>query len=129
MIPLNENQNADFEYSNRNSRKPRKNISPVFLGALLIAGGLIASYFFLFRKLQMMAERVAQISYSIKTLLLGPMLILFGLFYMIIRPTTPNLTDSREKKWFYLFLIMMLLVMGGVYFWVKQYASTYGYFL
>jgi H+/Cl- antiporter ClcA len=129
MIPLNENPNAGFEYSNKNSRKPKKNISPVFLGSLLIAGGLIAGYFFLFRKLQMMAEMVEQISYSMKAMLLGPMCILFGLFYIIIRPKSPNITDSREKKWFYLFMAVMLLIMAGMYFWIRQYALTYGYSL
>lgn len=129
MIPLNENPNADFEYSNKNSRKPKKNISTVFLGSLLIAGGLAASYFFLFRKLQMMTERMEQISYSMKAMLLGPMCIVFGLFYMIIQPKSPNITDSREKKWFYLFMTIMLLVMAVMYFWIKQYAAAYGYTL
>ncbi|RQO67721.1 hypothetical protein DBR43_24705 [Pedobacter sp. KBW06] len=123
------NQNEDYEFVNHASRTPKKKISPVALGLIFIAAGLVCSYFFIYQKLQQMAEHSASISYSKKAMILGPMLLIFGLYYAVIRPDDLNVMSPRDKKWLYLFVAVFIVAMIALYEWFKTIASGYGYSL
>lgn len=128
QIPEN-NPNSDYEFVNHSSRTPKKKVSPVLLGLLFIAGGLVCSYFFIYQKLQQMAEHATSISYSMKAMMLGPVLLIFGLYYALIRPSDINPQSPRDKKWLYIFIGIFIVAMIVLYEWFKTEAQGYGYSL
>lgn len=123
------NQNEDYEFVNHASRTPKKKISPITLGLLFIAGGFVCSYFFIYQKLQQMAEHSASVSYSMKAMMLGPMLLIFGLYYAVIRPDDLNPVSPRDKKWLYIFVGIFIVAMIALYEWFKTIARGHGYSL
>ncbi|SHG97775.1 hypothetical protein [Pedobacter caeni] len=126
QIPAN-NPNEDYEFVNHNSRKPKKAISPLLIGVLFIAAGLLSSYFFIYQKLQQMAEHAPSVSYSVKTMMLGPVLLIFGLYYVLVRPSDLNAQSPRDKKWLYIFIGIFIVAMIILHEWFKAQANGYGY--
>lgn len=124
-----QNPNKDYEFINHNSRKQKKKISPVLAGLLLIAGGAVLSYFFIYQKLQQMAAHEPSISYSLKMIMLGPMLLIFGLYYILVRPADVNQQSARDKKWLYVFIGIFIVGMIVLYQWFSSMARGYGYSL
>jgi len=122
-----QNPNKDYEFVNHNSRKPKKAISPLMLGLIFIACGAVASYFFIYQKLKEMEAHADAISYSMKLLMVGPMLVIFGLYFVLVKPSDINAQSPRDKKWLYLFVGIFIVAMIILYQWFSKMAEGYGY--
>lgn len=121
--------NKDYEFVDHSSRKPAKKISPLFLGLLFLAAGIGCSYYFIYEKLQQMAQHSTSISYSVKMIFLGPTLLLLGLYLMIIRPKDFANDLGMGRKWAYFYIILFIVAMIAFHEWFKATAMGYGYSL
>ncbi|MCW3465992.1 hypothetical protein [Chitinophaga nivalis] len=107
---------------------PDKTYSPVWVGLVMLGGGIVAAYFFIYRNYALMKAGAREITYSVKGMMLGPVAIIFGLYYLLIRPTALNPVSRRDRGWLYVFIVIMMATIAGLYFAEKSFAAEHGYF-
>ena len=101
----------------------------VLIGSFLILLGLVLGYFFIYRKVEQMKLQ-ADITYSMKGMLLVSFSIVFGIFYLIFTPAGAGAwkdLTAKEKPFFIGALVLSALVFAGLAYWFNTQLIAYGY--
>lgn len=126
-----ENPNEPYEYHNKNSRKPANKYRIRLLGLGLVAGGAILGYFLIFQKIQQMAEGAKHVQYSMKGIMISPLLLSLGLFLLCAPPkiAASAMQPGGKSKWVWILLTIILGCCCLTYFFVQQEIHQHGYML
>lgn len=120
------NDNQPYEYHNKYSRKPLK---PWLIGLVFIVIGSLFGYYSIIRVLQQMAERAESVKYSVQGVLIGPFMLVSGLFLLFAPKdiAAEVMKPGGKSKWIWL----VFIIVGGccvlTYFLFKHQAAKYGY--
>lgn len=108
--------------------KPSKT-KKVLVGCFLVVLGIVLCYFFIYQKIQEMKLQ-QDITYSVKGMLLVPVCIVFGLYYILFTPSGSGaLKDlsAKEKPYFWGAMAVFLLASAGLFYWFSLQLKAYGY--
>lgn len=101
----------------------------ILYGLLSLAAGAGFIYYFILRPLEAMAQRQDDLRYSLKGVGIGPFLVMFGLYLLIMRP--PNLKPaemSKRQRVVYWVMVGVSILLGILAFiWFKHRANELGY--
>ena len=81
-------------------------------GGLLLTGGVLWMVFYLGGKARALAIGAAAVEYGYLAVLVGPLAVALGLFYLLVRPGTlqgVQAMNRRERLWFLVFLAVGIL--------------------
>ena len=81
-------------------------------GGLLLTGGVLWTVFYLGGKARALATGAAAVEYGYLAVLIGPLAVALGLFYLLVRPGTlqgAQAMNRRERLWFLVFLAVGIL--------------------
>tara|TARA_A100001391_G_scaffold69_2_gene123 strand:+ start:27124 stop:27720 length:597 start_codon:yes stop_codon:yes gene_type:complete len=76
-------------------------------GGLLLTGGVLWTVFYMGGKARALATGAASVEYAYAAVLVGPLAVSLGLFYLLVSPGTlqgVQAMNRRERRWFLLFL-------------------------
>lgn len=115
-------------YHNKLSRSPVK--KKLMLGASLIIMGLAMGYFFVYLKVVDILNHAEQVNYSYKAMFIVPFSLVFGIYYMLCRPSGANAWKDMESKDKPFFVITMILAFGSffcLWYWFEQLLKQNGF--
>jgi len=101
----------------------------ILYGVISLAAGIGFIYYFIWRNLEAMAQKQDDITYSLKGVGIGPFLVVFGLYLLILRPPSlkPNEMSVRQRIVYWV-MVGLAVVLGIVAFmWFKHRAAQLGY--
>ncbi|MEO6315893.1 MAG: hypothetical protein ABIO53_13165 [Chitinophagaceae bacterium] len=113
------------------SRQPKapRNTRKILIGYGMVLLGFVLGYFFFYRKIEEMKMHET-FSYSMKGLLLVPLCIVFGVYYIIFTPAGAGAWKDltpREKPYFIGALVLVALITGVLAYWFQTQLTAYGY--
>ncbi|MEO5684230.1 MAG: hypothetical protein ABIQ88_16435 [Chitinophagaceae bacterium] len=111
------------------SQKKRFKPGPIIGGCFLILLGLGFGYFFIYRKLEEMKLQ-QDFTYSMKGMMIVPLCIVFGFYYIIFKPAGAGAwkdLTKREKPFFIAALLLSLLSFAGLAYWFSHQLTANGY--
>lgn len=100
-------------------------------GWVMLVGGALWTLFYAGSKVRAMAAGAASVEYGYLAVLIGPVAVALGLFYLLIRPGTlqgVQAMDKREQIFFLIFIVTGVLAGVGLGAWLSAQAEAYGYF-
>ncbi|MGB4812092.1 MAG: hypothetical protein WBP13_06380 [Methylophilaceae bacterium] len=115
-------------YHNKLSRDPAK--KKFLMGAGLTVMGLAMGYYFVYLKVLDILNHAEQVNYSYKAMLISPLCIVFGLYYMLCRPSGANAwkeMESKDKPFFVITMILAFGSFGGLWYWFELLLKQNGY--
>lgn len=101
----------------------------ILYGLLSLAGGIGFIYYFIWRPLEAMAQKQDNLSYSLKGVAIGPFLVVFGLYLLIMRP--PNLKPAemlpKQRVIYWVMIAASILLAIAAFLWFKHRVGELGY--
>ncbi|MFC6330153.1 hypothetical protein, partial [Alloalcanivorax gelatiniphagus] len=100
-------------------------------GGLLLTGGVLWTVFYVGGKARALAAGAASVEYAYAAVLIGPLAVSLGLFYLLVRPGTlqgVQAMNKRERIFFLMFIVTGVLAGVGLGAWLSSQAGIYGYF-
>ena len=99
-------------WRHRQAGSPPSPPSAATPGGLLLTGGVLWTVFYLGGKARALATGAAAVEYGYLAVLIGPLAVALGLFYLLVRPGTlqgMQAMNRRERLWFLVFLAVGIL--------------------
>ncbi len=126
-----EKQDGKFIHShmhhNSSSRRPAR--AKIIIGTMMVLVGLIFAYFFVYQKIQAMRQH-EDFTYSVKAMIIVPLGVVFGLYYIIFQPSGngawKNL-EPKEKPSFIVTLVVFFISCILLAIWFNSQLKKYGY--
>jgi hypothetical protein len=99
------------------------------LGVLVLAGGVAATYYFILCPILAAAHHEAKVSLSVKGVMLSPVALGIGVFYIALGPRAPRVLAGDQKPTAAVWIIMALVCAADscLYFWLKNQLMASGY--
>jgi hypothetical protein len=99
------------------------------MGAISFVLGIGFIYYFIWRVLEAMAHKQDNLTYSYKGVGVGPFLVVFGLYLLILRPPSlkPNEMLPRQRVVYWVMVGVSLVLSISTFLWFKHRAVELGY--
>jgi hypothetical protein len=107
--------------------QPTRNKS-ILMGLISFALGIGFIYYFIWRVLEAM-DKKQEITYSYKGVGIGPFLVVFGLYALIMRPSSfkPKEMSPRQRVVYWVMVVVSLATSISIFLWFKHRAVELGY--
>jgi len=101
----------------------------ILYGLLSLAGGLGFIWYFILRPLEAMAQKQDNLSYSAKGVGIGPFLVVFGLYLLIMRPASvkPGEMLPKQRVIYWVMVGLSFALAIGTFLWFKNRVGELGY--
>jgi hypothetical protein len=108
--------------------QPTRN-KPILMGAISFALGIGCIYYFIWRVLEAMVKKQDNLTYYYKGVGIGPFLVLFGLYVLIVRPPSlkPGEMSPRHRVVYWIVVGVSFVLSILTFFWFKHRATELGY--
>ncbi|SFE07572.1 hypothetical protein SAMN05518672_104388 [Chitinophaga sp. CF118] len=110
------------------NNQPTSNKS-ILYGVISLVAGIGFIYFFIWRILEAMAKKQDNLTYSLKGVGIGPFLVVFGLYLLILRPPSlkPDQMLPRQRVVYWVMVSLSLVLSVLTFLWFKNQATQLGY--
>ncbi|MFT4094320.1 MAG: hypothetical protein QM640_11840 [Niabella sp.] len=105
------------------------NKNQIAVGLTTIIAGGVFLYLFVFRNTQDVADAISHIYISFAASGVGPVFILIGLFYVLVRSESlnPEEMSSKERTLYWIMVATGLIIGLSTAFWLQHYVKEAGY--
>lgn len=102
---------------------------PILMGLISFALGIGFIYYFIWRVLEAMVKKQDNLTYSYKGVGIGPFLVVFGLYLLILRPPSlkPDQMLPRQRVVYWVMVGVSLALSIFTFLWFKHRAIELGY--
>ena len=104
-------------------------IPPRVGGVMMLVGGLVFGYFFVYSPLRQIQQGAASVSLHLSAAGITPLTLGFGLFYAILGERAVPILGSLQKPNRLGWIVGGILALAGLglYFWLRQSLVAHGY--
>jgi hypothetical protein len=102
---------------------------PLLMGAISFVLGIGFIYYFIWRVLEAMIQKQDNLTYSYKGVGIGPFLVVFGLYLLILRPPSlkPGEMLPRQRIVYWVMVGISVVLSIVTFLWFKHRATELGY--